>query len=131
MGRRYRIYASALVVALALGYIGANGFKHFTEFYMTVGQFDAHLSHMVGQPAQVMGQIDGPTVVSRPATDYLGFDLTQGDKRLKVVYHGVKPDTFSGTVQAIVDGRLTRGGVFVANQLLVKCPSRYIAKPVG
>jgi cytochrome c-type biogenesis protein CcmE len=45
--------------------------------------------------------------------------------RLEVVYEGVKPDLLQNEAQAIMRGRLGADGRFVADDLLLKCPSRY------
>lgn len=45
--------------------------------------------------------------------------------RLKVSYNGVKPDLLTNEAQAIMTGTLGEDGVFYADELLLKCPSRY------
>ena len=47
--------------------------------------------------------------------------------RMQVVYHGVKPDLLQHETQAIITGQLGEDGIFVAEELLLKCPSRYEA----
>jgi cytochrome c-type biogenesis protein CcmE len=44
---------------------------------------------------------------------------------LKVVYVGPKPDLLKDEAQAIVTGKLGADGVFHADELLLKCPTRY------
>jgi cytochrome c-type biogenesis protein CcmE len=46
-------------------------------------------------------------------------------RRLQVVYVGPKPDLLRDEAQAIVTGRLGDDGVFYADELLLKCPTRY------
>jgi len=48
-------------------------------------------------------------------------------KELEVVYHGVKPSNFEQATQVVVIGRYM-SGKFEADQLLVKCPSKYQAE---
>ncbi len=45
--------------------------------------------------------------------------------RLDVVYIGVKPDLLQHEAQAILSGTLNEDGVFYANELLLRCPTRY------
>ncbi len=45
--------------------------------------------------------------------------------RLNVVYNGVKPDLLKDEAQAIMTGRLDENGVFHAEELLLKCPTKY------
>ena len=50
--------------------------------------------------------------------------------RMEVVYVGVKPDLLRDEAQAIMTGKLGEDGVFYADELLLKCPTRYEeAKP--
>ena len=45
--------------------------------------------------------------------------------RLEIVYDDVKPDLLQGEAQAIIRGRLGDRGRFYADEVLLKCPSRY------
>jgi cytochrome c-type biogenesis protein CcmE len=45
--------------------------------------------------------------------------------KLRVVYVGVKPDLMRNEAQAIMTGHLAEDGVFYADELLLKCPTKY------
>ena len=45
--------------------------------------------------------------------------------RLQVEYIGPKPDLLRHEAQAIVTGRIGEDGIFYADELLLKCPTRY------
>ncbi len=45
--------------------------------------------------------------------------------RLEVEYIGVMPDLLRDEAQAIVTGRMGEDGIFHADELLLKCPTRY------
>lgn len=51
--------------------------------------------------------------------------LNPGAARLEVVYNGERPDLLTNEAQAIVTGSLGEDGRFHADELLLKCPSRY------
>ena len=42
-----------------------------------------------------------------------------------MVYNGVKPDLLRDEAQAIMTGKLGADGVFYADELLLKCPTKY------
>jgi cytochrome c-type biogenesis protein CcmE len=44
---------------------------------------------------------------------------------VSVVYVGPKPDLLRGEAQAIMTGKLGDNGVFYADELLLKCPTKY------
>ena len=48
--------------------------------------------------------------------------------RLQVRYNGVMPDLLKNEAQAILTGAMGDDGVFNAEELLLKCPSRYEAE---
>ncbi|MEK7788188.1 MAG: cytochrome c maturation protein CcmE, partial [Chloroflexota bacterium] len=49
----------------------------------------------------------------------------QNAARMEVIYSGVKPDLMKGEAQAIMDGHIDENGLFHADTLLMKCPTRY------
>jgi cytochrome c-type biogenesis protein CcmE len=51
--------------------------------------------------------------------------INQDANRIEVVYVGPKPDLLRHEAQAIVTGRVGEDGVFYADELLLKCPTRY------
>src|SRR5688500_14790975 len=51
--------------------------------------------------------------------------LDPSRSRIKVVYQGPKPDLLRNEAQAIMTGRIGSDGVFHAEELLLKCPTRY------
>jgi cytochrome c-type biogenesis protein CcmE len=48
----------------------------------------------------------------------------EGLKQIKVSYQGVKPGNFDQATEIVAIGEYQQG-VFEADQLLVKCPSKY------
>jgi cytochrome c-type biogenesis protein CcmE len=44
---------------------------------------------------------------------------------MKVIYVGPKPDLLRNEAQAIMTGHLGEDGIFYAEELLLKCPTRY------
>lgn len=45
--------------------------------------------------------------------------------KLEVVYYGARPDLLQNEAQAILTGELLANGVFEADELLLKCPTKY------
>lgn len=57
------------------------------------------------------------------------FRMTDGTHTYLVDYRGITPDTFTDSVDVVVEGRLDRNQVFHATTLLAKCASRYENAP--
>ena len=84
-----------------------------------------------GRRYQVRGTVDYATV-ERPREGLeMRFTLTGRDARLPVLFHGVVPDSFDQAEVVTVAGRVGADGTFVADDLLVQCPSKYEAVPPG
>jgi cytochrome c-type biogenesis protein CcmE len=45
--------------------------------------------------------------------------------QIQAVYVGPKPDLLRDEAQAIMTGRLGEDGIFYAEELLLKCPTKY------
>lgn len=78
---------------------------------------------------QVMGKIDFDAVNYNAEESRLEFIITdlenpESDFRLQVIYGGVVPGNFEQATSVVAKGRYDNG-VFMADQLLVKCPSKY------
>lgn len=78
---------------------------------------------------QVMGAIDFASVEYDIENTLLKFDINGLEDhtlntRLKVVYSGVIPGNFEQATSVVVKG-MYKDDAFVADQLLVKCPSKY------
>jgi cytochrome c-type biogenesis protein CcmE len=55
----------------------------------------------------------------------LEFTIMEGGKSLPVIYRGMVPDTFRAGREIVIEGHLDSGGVFQADTILTKCPSKY------
>lgn len=82
--------------------------------------------HVVGSlKKDAKGEIQG--MFYNPAMDpnYFVFTmLDQNNEEREVIYHAPKPQDLEKTEQVVVIGRF-RGKDFVADQILLKCPSKY------
>ena len=79
-------------------------------------------------------QVKGQRVVGSEHFDIENkvFTFSMADdkgEQFKVIYNGVKPANLEQAEEIVVIGRYTKGH-FEADQLLVKCPSKYQAEGV-
>jgi cytochrome c-type biogenesis protein CcmE len=78
---------------------------------------------------QVMGKIDFEVVDydaenSKLIFDILDLEEPESGRRLKIIYGGVVPGNFEQATSIVAIGNY-HDGAFHADQLLVKCPSKY------
>ena len=80
------------------------------------------------QPVQFMGSIVLGKTSYDDSTDELIFRLADSKgASLAVRYHGVKPANFDAASKAVVRGTYD-GHEFIADAVLLKCPSKYRGK---
>ena len=114
------------------------------RYFITIDELLSNPEY-VGQPVRLTGAVVGESIVYDPQnliidftiahipaeTPDLALALHQAVKnpdaaRLSVHIVGeVKPDLLENEAQAILSGELGSDGIFYANELLLKCPSRY------
>lgn len=112
-------------VVLILGFIGYAGYFFADSVTPYVGIAEARMSQ---RNVQVRGLPDD-TVEPHMENEMFVFSIADeetGEKML-VRYKGIKPDTFDEAYHIVAIGKYT-GDAFVADKLLIKCPSKYEAE---
>lgn len=102
-------------------------------YYMTVDELRAAGPELVGQRIRVNGAVVAGSEDWNPQEVTLKFaiaDEADTNSHLQIVYYGPRPDNFQRAASAIVEGELLPDGSFLAQNLLLKCPSRYDEEPI-
>ena len=149
MQRTKFILGGALILA-AVVYLIFSSTQASAEYFMTVDEVKAEGSAVVGKSLRLSGAVLGDTIQYDADTLTLSFDIAHvsGDnaeieeqgglaevlyqavndpsrQRVSIEYVGPKPDLLRGEAQAIMTGKLGDDGVFHADELLLKCPTKY------
>ena len=115
------ILALALLVAATV--IGVTSFKKSVTPYISFAE--AREAHGL---VQVNGLLADKRYVLRKDEQFLSFRLKDArGEVLPVTYRGVVPGNFDQATSIVAIGRY-QNGEFTAEQLLVKCPSKYQAE---
>ncbi len=126
--RRRWLVAAAVIVGLAVF-----GWQSFTQSLASYTHDFAEVQRRAGELLQVPGVVDRAVPASALAAGGFEFTMVELETRgasLRVRYRGVKPGNFDEARQVVCVGRY-RAGVFEAEQLLVKCPSKEQEKLQG
>jgi len=109
---------------LAIGIaVGVTSFKKSVTPYLSFAE-----ARTAAGTVQVNGVLADKNYVIRSADQYLEFKLADAHGQvLPVVYRGVIPGNFDQATSIVAIGRY-QGDHFEAEQLLVKCPSKYQAE---
>lgn len=114
--------AALVIIAAAIMYIVS-----ISGNYSTYADF-ARAEANPGTEFQVVGLLDKEAeLYYRPEVDpnYFSFQLIdKSGQEKKVVYHGAKPADFERSEDVVLTG-YAKGDEFVANKILLKCPSKY------
>lgn len=124
--RNYRLLAISAVVLLAVGALVFLSMRDTKVYYVTVGELMGQGSSAYGQQVRVSGKVLPGSIRHLP-DGTVRFTATDSTGKLKVEYNGVVPDVFGPKAQVVVEGKEGSNGVFQANTLLAKCPSKFQA----
>ncbi len=112
-----------LIVVLMI-YAGMN-FKSNLRRYVSLEE-----AQRTTATVQVKGQrIAGSEMYDHESKTFNFKMADNSGREFKVVYHGVKPSNFENAKEVVAVGRY-HDGIFEAEKLLVKCPSKYEAETV-
>lgn len=137
---------AAVVYLIVASLIAPGG----TQYFLTVDELNNRAAEMTGREVRISGVVLGDTIAYNAQTLDIAFSVAHipGDNneieklgglaavlkkaahdgslpRLKVKYNGAKPDLLKDEAQAIMTGKLGADGYFYAEELLLKCPTKY------
>jgi cytochrome c-type biogenesis protein CcmE len=147
---RLKFILGGLLIIAAVVYLIVSSTRASAQYFLTVDEAIAKGEQVAGRDLRLSGAVIGDSIQYDPETLTLTFTIAHvpGDNkeietegglaqvlheavmdpnrnRMTVQYVGVKPDLLRHEAQAIVTGRLSEDGVFHADELLLKCPTKY------
>jgi cytochrome c-type biogenesis protein CcmE len=149
-GSRTKFIMGGLLIAAAIVYLIATSTQAAAQYYLTVDELIDKGTTVSDRDLKLSGAVLGESISYDTKTLTLSFTIAHvpGDtdeiedagglaevlhqavmdpnaNRVDVVYVGPMPDLLRHEAQAIVTGRIGKDGVFQADELLLKCPTRY------
>ncbi|MDP2660760.1 MAG: cytochrome c maturation protein CcmE [Dehalococcoidia bacterium] len=124
-----KVLAVGAIVALAVIYLVYSGIASTSMYYMTVDELLSGKIAASEEQLRISGAVVDGTVQSDSKNMTLRFTAAGETKNVPVVYRGVVPDSFKPGAEVVLEGRLTSAGIFEANNLLAKCPTKYTPVP--
>ena len=149
-GSRAKFMIGGLLIVAAVVYLIVSSTQASAQYYLTIDEMLTRGDKIYDRAIKLSGAVDGDTVAYDPETLTLEFAMANvpadqdeieaggglakvlydalrdpDASRLQVVYVGSKPDLLRHEAQAIVTGNMGEDGVFYADELLLKCPTRY------
>jgi cytochrome c-type biogenesis protein CcmE len=125
---RIKFLIGGLVVVIVVVALIATSFSGSTSDYLTISEAKA-LGPDQARNSRVAGKIVPDSVQWDTAAFHLGFEIQDETGRLPISYNGPKPDMMADAVEAVAIGKYDPANqVFTADELLMKCPSKYEEK---
>jgi cytochrome c-type biogenesis protein CcmE len=115
----------AVIMSLLMGAApGTSGVE------VTIGQLQADpAKYAQSNYVMVQGDIIGDSIEWDADNIQLRFSVKDDEGHvLQVVHAGVKPDNFTERIIAILEGSYGENGVFEAERVRTRCPSKYEAR---
>jgi cytochrome c-type biogenesis protein CcmE len=147
---RMKFVLGGTLIVAAILFLIVSSTMNTAQYFLTVEELYAMGDEAIGREMKVEGVVDGATIEFDANTLTLRFSVVHipGDldeierlgglaeaahqalldpetPRLPVVINGPKPDLLQDQAQAIITGQLSTEGIFVGEEVLLKCPSRY------
>jgi cytochrome c-type biogenesis protein CcmE len=147
---RAKFIVGGLLIIAAIVYLIVSSTKASAQYFLTIDELAVKGSSVNGRDLRISGAVIGDTIQYDPQSLTLKFTIANipGDnkvieqqgglakvlheavvnsdsRRLDVVYVGPKPDLLRDEAQAIMTGKVGQDGVFHAEELLLKCPTKY------
>ncbi|AIZ63098.1 cytochrome C biogenesis protein [Hymenobacter sp. DG25B] len=124
------------VIAIAIGILvttagDVSQYVSFKEARELAAEGNTTKVHVVGRlprdtQKNIMGLEYNPTL----DPNYFAFTLVDTNRiAQRVVYFNPKPQDFDKSEQVVITGAM-RNDVFVADKILLKCPSKYVEKDI-
>jgi cytochrome c-type biogenesis protein CcmE len=139
MSKGLQIALGGVMVAVLLGWYAATNLEEIGtfEYFQTLEEFR---SADVGQAARVHGFVAIGSIERDMGARSIRFAVVQdpphaapagsrAQDTLPVVYGTLDaPDMFKDGAEVVVEGRMGAGAVFLADNVMAKCPSKFEAK---
>jgi len=147
---RLKFIIGGVLFVVAVAFMVISATKATAEFFLTIREVEDSENDLSGQNLRVSGAVLGESITYNTETGRLHFTIAHipGDDdeierhgglnavlhqavndpenpHLAVIYDGPQPDMLRDEAQAIVTGTLDSEGVFIAEELLLKCPTKY------
>ena len=125
---KLKLIVGAIALIGALGFFGFMAFENATVYYYTVGEATALGPSDDGRMVRVNGKLIPTSFNREDGSTQASFQLTDGSQTMLAVHDGVLPDLFfNDHSEIILEGTFDGEMVFRSENVIVKCPSKYVA----
>lgn len=132
MTPKTKFILGAGLVVVTVGFLMTEGIKDTGVYFLQPAELAERAARdesIYDVGVRVGGNVVHGSIERDLASRTITFEVTDGTATFPVEFHGIAPDTFTDSVEVIVEGRLTTDGTLQATNVLAKCGSRYESVP--
>jgi len=147
---RYKFIIGGLLIVIAVIYLIVSSTRVNAQYFLTVDELIDKADQVRGRNVRISGAVIGDSISFDPEKLLLTFTIAHlpGENKeieaagglaavlhqaandpnlnhMNIVYNGPIPDLLRDEAQAILTGSLGDDGIFYADELLLKCPTKY------
>lgn len=124
--KRSRLFLVAAIAVAAIGFtiIAASGINKNLVYYWTPSDLYKAGDKAYGATIRLGGQV-APGSVHHGAGSAMDFDVTDKKQIVHVKSTGIPPQMFREGIGVVVEGTMTRAGVFESERLMVSHNNEY------
>jgi cytochrome c-type biogenesis protein CcmE len=147
---RIKFIIGGLLIVTAVVYLIISSTRASAQYFLTIHELAEKGNSVEGRELRISGAVVGDSIQYDPQSLTLRFTVADipGDnkvieqqgglakvlhdavsdpqrRRLEIIYVGPRPDLLRDEAQAIMTGKIGDDGVFQAEELLLKCPTKY------
>lgn len=144
-----KFIVGGLLIVAAIVYLIVSSTQASAQYFLTIHELNSK-EGIIGRDLRISGAVIGDSIQYDAQNLRLTFTVADipGDNadieaqgglaevlhqavidpsrpRLQVVYNGPMPDLLRNEAQAIMTGKIGEDGIFYAEELLLKCPTKY------
>lgn len=148
--QKMKFIFGGVLILLAVVYLIVSSTQASAQYFLTIDELQANPGKNLDRELRVSGAVLGDSIQYDAQSLTLKFTVAHvpGDNKeieaqgglaevlhaavidpnrtkMQVVYIGPKPDLLRNEAQAIMTGKLGEDGLFYADELLLKCPTKY------
>jgi len=129
MKKQAKFAIGSAVIVVSMAFLAWLGYGESKTYYHTIAELSTLHGAAASHRIRVGGTVQPGSI--QHVTGRTDFVLLGEGKSLSVSYTGSDPlpDSFVDNSQALIEGRLSSDGKFVAEHVQAKCASKYEAAP--
>ena len=128
--KKLKFIIGGVIIVAVIVYLMISSISNSGAYYITVSDLNNQAASAIGKKVRVEGTIVQGSEDWDATNLLLKFKMEDpSGEQIVVSFDGSRPSNFARATEAIVEGELQSDGTFKADNLMLKCPSRYEEAP--